>query len=141
METQDAASTSSLIDVLVWTTDAPAYLRRTALETAVSVLLMAEMPVAARAAVVRVAPPNISETTQILLSWATSNLDQLSAPLPPTHGESTARDVAFRLFSQLHAQGIPAEQAATSAQALLPDDVLLTRWSAWLSQHCQHKEL
>lgn len=133
-EEPSATSTSALIDILVWTTDAPSYLRRTALEAAVALLVMGGMPVAARGAVVRVAPPEISETTRVLLTWpAPHSENSIATPLPPTHADLTARDLAFRLCARLRAQGDSAIHAAETAAALLPEDALLTRWAAWVS--------
>lgn len=132
-EKRDAASASALIDVLSWATDAPERLRRAALEAAVAVLVMGGMPVAARGAVVRVGPPQVSETTRVILSWAAARFGgNAAAPLPPAHADLTARDVAFRLFARLNAQGTPPSQAAHTAAALLPEDALLARWCAWL---------
>lgn len=132
-EEPGANSITELINVLTWTTDAPEHLRRSALEIAVALLVMKRMPVAARGAVIKVAPQSISEATRILLTWDTpASKHYGEAPLPPIHPHPTARDVAFRLFARLHAQGASPVQAASTAATLLPEDALLTEWEALL---------
>ncbi|HIW91417.1 MAG TPA: helix-turn-helix domain-containing protein [Candidatus Corynebacterium avicola] len=128
-ETPDRATVDALTDTLTWVTDAPLIFRRTAVETVVAVLLCADMPVAARAAVDRVSPPDITTTTALLLTWGGSS----PGGLPPTATSRRGRDVAFGVLA--HLRDAPAEvrrSTATAVVASCPDDGLVARWAGSL---------
>lgn len=89
-ESPDRATVEALTGTLTWTTDAPEEFRRNALDTVVAVLVDAGMPLAARGAVTRAAPPRISAATAALLVW-----DDSSGRASP--GDSLVRTWAQRL--------------------------------------------
>jgi transcriptional regulator with XRE-family HTH domain len=125
-DTPDRAAVDTLTDTLTWTTDAPAAIRRTALETVVAVLVSAGMPVAARESVTRVTPPGITATTAVLLTWDGSCADGL----PPVVAARHTRDVAFRVLARV--RDAAAEVRWPVADAVVvscPDDGLVRRWA------------
>lgn len=125
-ESPTRVAVDALTDTLTWTTDAPATVRTTALETVVAVLVSAGMPVTARDAVTRVSPPEITATTAVLLTW------DGSAPgdLPPTVEPRSPRDVAFGLLSQVQDASEQVRQTATDAVVVsCRGDGLVARWA------------
>lgn len=136
-ESPTAQAVDTLVDTLTWTVDAPEPVRRTAVETAVAVLCLEGMPIAAREAVVRAAPATITETTRILLMWddGVTSRSEAEVRLPPVTVRRTARDVAFSVLYRWWggASGRPdsdfdASAVADAVVASCPGDGLVAAW-------------
>ncbi len=120
------AAVDTLTDTLTWTAQAPAVIRQAALDTAVAVLVSAEMPVAARDSVTRVTPPGITTTTAVLLTWDGSSADGL----PPVVTARSARDVAFSVLARVRDTAAEVRRPVVAAVvASCPDDGLVRRWA------------
>lgn len=126
-----ARTVDTLVATLTWTQDAPGIFRRAAMETVVSVLLLADMPLAARGAVARVSPASITETTRLLLTWD----DAVSAegatsvpPLPAAHARRSARDVAFSVLHGTRNRGPLDPGIVDAVVASCPGDGLVAEW-------------
>ncbi|MGO1911417.1 MAG: helix-turn-helix domain-containing protein [Corynebacterium sp.] len=123
-----ARTVDTLVATLTWTQDAPGIFRRTAMETVVAVLLLAEMPIAARGAVARVSPASITETTRLLLTWDDGGSAEDGTPLPAVHARRTARDVAFSVLHRSMNAGRPDPGIVDAVVASCPGDGLVAEW-------------
>ncbi|MDK8511413.1 helix-turn-helix transcriptional regulator [Corynebacterium bovis] len=110
-EEPTAGSVDRLVDTLTWTGDAPEPLRRTAVEVAVAAFVEADMPVAAHAVVTRVAPPEVTPTTAVLLTWS----GMRAGDVPPAAGRGSARDGLVALLATLRSRGGPVPPGVVDA--------------------------
>lgn len=124
---RDHATVNALMETLSWTVEAPNMIRRAAVEISVATLVNAGMPIAARGAVIRVDPPEVTATTEALLKLGGSSTDGL----PPVTTDRSARDVAFGILSRL--REIPSydrQQVTTAVAASCPHDELVYLWAS-----------
>ncbi|WP_052540232.1 helix-turn-helix domain-containing protein [Corynebacterium glyciniphilum] len=119
-ENMTAEKVDALVDTLTWALDAPAYVRQTALETAVAVLVSVDMPAAARGVITRVSPPEVTLTCRALVTWGGGS----TAGLPPVRPAYSARDVAFGLLSRHR----DAPDLIRSLAETCPEDGLVAMW-------------
>lgn len=96
-ETRTMSGIDRVVHTLAWAKEIPIELRLTAVEIAVSVLVMEGMPVAAREVVVNSGAEEITPTTAVLLCWD----DDSFTALPPRCTPRGPRDVALSLLWEL----------------------------------------
>lgn len=128
-EDTTARSVDALVNTLTWAVDAPTAVRHTAMESAVAVLVSAEMPVAARSAVMTVSPTAITLTTAALLEWHGPTVNGL----PPVCTFRTARDVAVDVLVRNRTSPDQVRYlVADSVRASCPNDGFVEYWSSML---------